>query len=108
LKVSLVLQQGSPGFVTTPNHIDSQNVLSGSITVQGASCFTSGTLALGSGQINGGFVQAQFSMNDGSSLHFDGAIEDVAASTLQLTSVLAVGGQCNALYSTSVANLVRQ
>jgi hypothetical protein len=108
LKVSLVLQQGSPGFVTTPNHIDSQNVLSGSITVQGASCFTSGTLALGSGQINGGFVQAQFAMNDGSSLHFDGAIEDVAASTLQLTSILAVGGQCNALYSTSVANLVRQ
>ncbi len=108
LTVNLILQQGSPGFVTAPNFTDSQNVLSGSITVQGTSCFSSGSLALGKGQINGGFIQALFTMNDGSTLHFDCAIEDTAATTVQLTSILVVGGQCNGLYSTSSSDLIRQ
>lgn len=108
LRLSLALQQGSPGFATTPNYIDSQNVLSGSITVQGTSCFTTGTLALGKGQVNGGFVQGQFAMDDGSSLHFDGAIGDTAVSRVQLTSILVVGGQCNGLYSTATTSLIRQ
>lgn len=108
VSLSVVLQQGSAGFVTTPNFIDSQNVLSGTITVQGTSCFTKGTLSLGQGLVAGGFVQAQFAMDDGSKLLVTAAIEDTAVSKLKLSSFLVVGGQCDKLFASGTTDLVRQ
>jgi hypothetical protein len=108
VNVSVVLQQGATNFTPTISGINSQNVLSGSIAVQGTSCFTSGTLTLGEGAVYGGFVQGQFAMNDGSSLHFDGAIDDAAVSKISLVSALVVGGQCDKEFITGSSDLVRQ
>ncbi len=108
VNLSVVLQQGSAGFVTAPNFVNSQNVLSGSITVQGTSCFTKGSLSLGQGLVAGGFVQAQFAMDDGSRLDFTGAVEDTAVSKIKLNSFLVVGGQCDKLFAVGNTDLVRQ
>jgi hypothetical protein len=108
INLSVVLQQGSAGFVTAPNFVNSQNVLSGSITVQGTSCFTKGTLSLGQGSLDGGLVQAQFAMDDGSRLLLTGAIEDTAVSKVKLDSLLVVGGQCDRLFASGNTDLVRQ
>jgi hypothetical protein len=108
VNLSVVLQQGSAGFVTAPNFVNSQNVLSGSITVQGTSCFTKGSLSLGQGFVAGGFVEAQFVMDDGSKLFFTAAIEDMAASKIKLSSMLVMGGQCDKLFAFGNTDLVRQ
>jgi hypothetical protein len=108
LNLSVVMQQGSAGFVTTPNFVNSQNVLSGSITVQDTSCFTKGSLSLGQGSVDGGFVQAQFAMDDGSRLLLTGAIEDTAVSKVKLDSFLVIGGQCDRLFASGATDLVRQ
>jgi hypothetical protein len=108
INLSVVLQQGSAGFVTTLNSVNSQNVLSGSITIQGTSCFTKGTLSLGQGSVDGGFVQAQFAMDDGASLRVTGAIEDAAVSKIKLDNLLVVGGQCDRLVGSGTTDLVRQ
>jgi hypothetical protein len=108
LNLSVVLRQGSAGFVTIPNSVNGQNVLSGSITVQGTSCFTKGTLSLGQGSVDGGFVQAQFAMDDGSRLFLTGAIEDTAVSKVKLENLLVVGGQCDKLFASGNTDLVRQ
>jgi hypothetical protein len=108
LNLSVVLQQGSAGFVMPPSFVNSQNVLSGSITVQGTSCFTKGSLSLGQGSVDGGFVQTQFAMDDGSKLLLTGAIEDTAVSKVRLDNLAVFGGQCDKLFGPGNTDLVRQ
>jgi hypothetical protein len=108
VNLSIVLQQGSAGFVTAPNFVNSQNVLSGSIAVQGTSCFTKGSLSLGQGSVDGGSVEAQFVMDDGSKLFFTAAIEDTATSKIKLNVMSVAGGQCDKLFAVGNTDLVRQ
>ncbi|HEY4380860.1 MAG TPA: hypothetical protein VGN01_10980 [Acidobacteriaceae bacterium] len=108
VSISIVLQQGTTNSLPTFSSITSQNALSGSITVQGTSCFTSGTLALGDGAVYGGLVEAGFTMNDGSRFLVTGAIDDTAVSKIQLESALVAGGQCDRLFLSGTTVLVRQ
>jgi hypothetical protein len=108
VSITVILQQGTTSTFAAPSSITSQNVLSGSIAVQGTACFNSGTLALGQGSVLGGLIQTQFVMNDGSELRLTGAIEDTAVSRIKLDIASVVGGQCDKLFAAGSTDLVRQ
>jgi hypothetical protein len=102
---SFSLQQGAtlPG-TTTPDI----QLLSGTVIVQGGSCFTSGTAAagVGSGVLGTVFIE-QFAMNDGATLNLIGNVQDASALKLAVTSVLSSGGKCG-LVSTGPFALAKQ
>jgi hypothetical protein len=63
---------------------------------------------LGQGSVDGGFVEAQFVMDDGSKVFFTAAIEDTAVSKMKLNVMSVTGGQCDKLFASGMTDLVRQ
>lgn len=104
---AFTLQQGNtaPG-TSTPNAA----LLSGTATVQGTPCFTSGTLPLPTLSPTGGLipissvlgseVELQATMNDGSTVVIVGHIMDTSSSKIYVTGVVGSGGTCGAFFAT--------
>lgn len=83
-------------------------LLSGSVQIQGSSCFKSGAAAgvAGSGLLGSTFVTS-FTLNDGSTVSFVGDIEDTGATRLVIHSLLFSGGACGTI-SSGPFELVKQ
>ncbi|WP_433972430.1 hypothetical protein [Tunturiibacter lichenicola] len=94
------LQQG--GIVTNSStgiSTPSSSVLTGSIQVSGSSCLSSGTIGpTPPGSVEGNLMTANFAMNDGSSLNFQGALKDSTEETITSLFVVVTGGKCAGFY----------
>jgi hypothetical protein len=111
IMLTTVLQQGGPASLDLPvgsSPVNSVSALSGTISVKGSTCFSSGTAKIPSGSVFGSRIEAQFTMDDGSTLLLNGTIMDAATSTIAVTSILIEGGTCNRWFGSGGANLVRQ
>jgi hypothetical protein len=109
--LTVVLQQGGPASLDPPvagSAINSVSALSGTISVQGFSCFSSGTASIGSGYVFGDSFQLEFMMDDGSKLSMDGSLLDTAGSAIQVRGLLVVGGSCNGWSAGSLTTLTRE
>jgi hypothetical protein len=73
-------------------------LLSGSVQIQGSTCFKSGATAslLGSGLLGSNFVTS-FALNDGSIMNFLGDIEDTGSTRLVVQGLFVSGGSCGTL-----------
>jgi hypothetical protein len=95
------LQQG--GRVTNPgngaiSNYFSNAVLTGSIKVQGSPCFTSGaTESTPASAVIGNMVDANFLMDDGSTLNLLGPLTDVTEAHIATNLALVTGGNCGGL-----------
>jgi hypothetical protein len=106
--ITATFQQGAIGVPSTSTRVNSQNVLTGSIAVQGSPCFSGGTINPMEGVVLGNLVQAQYTMNDGSELFVVGYIHDASVSTIKLVGFLVTGGQCDKASGFFATSLVRQ
>ncbi len=109
--ITTVLQQGGPASLDPPvgnSPVNSVSALSGTISVKGSTCFSSGTAKIPSGSVFGSRVDAQFAMDDGSILFLNGTIKDTAMSAITVTSILVNGGTCNGWFGSSGTDLLRQ
>lgn len=92
--VSIAFVQGGPASLDPPLPpflVNSATALSGTITVTGSSCFTSGTANIPAGLVFGDGVNANFVMNDGSTLLVFGAVTDLAATMIRLSTFVGYG-----------------
>jgi hypothetical protein len=109
--ISVALQQGGPASLDAPlgiSPVNSVGALSGTITVSGFPCFTSGTASVPDGWVSGSFFEARFTMNDGSTLLLSGDIGDTSSSSIILNSLAVSGGGCNGWFGPGPATLTRQ
>jgi hypothetical protein len=94
------LQQG--GIVTNSStgiSTPSSSVLTGSIQVSGSSCFSSGTVGpTPPGSVEGNLINADFAMDDGSTLHFQGTLTDSTEESMTPGFVVVTGGNCAGFY----------
>lgn len=95
--VTIVLQQGAT--LAGTNSFDTE-LLSGTIQVQGVSCFSTGaaTANATSGVLGGTFLTT-FTMNDGSTLNAVGQIQDKGTDSLVINDILGGGGACGTVLS---------
>ena len=96
--VTIAFVQGGPASLDPPPLaflVNSATALSGTITVTGSTCFTSGTADIPAGYVFGDGVNANFAMNDGSTLLVFGGVTDLAAATIRLTTLSVMGGACD-------------
>ena len=109
ITLTATLKQGGavPDSPPTNGEINSQNVLSGSLAVQGTPCFTSGTIGATS-LVLGSMIHARVAMNDGSTVVLSGYIEDAATTRIGPVGFLVEGGQCDKLFITGDTILARQ
>lgn len=104
-----MFEQGAPaGTVFASTIVNSQNVLSGSVVVEGSPCFTSGTIKPMGAQVVGNSLQANYAMNDGSTVFVSGYIQDTSVSTIKLVTFLVNGGSCDKEFGFFGTSLVRQ
>ncbi len=108
LTITATFQQGAISVPSTSTRVNSQNVLNGGIAVQGSPCFSGGTINPMGGAVLGSFVQAVYTMNDGSELFVSGYIRDASVSTIELVGFLVNGGQCDKEFGSFGTSLVRQ
>lgn len=109
VKITAIFEQGAPaGTVFTSTRINSQNVLSGSIAVEGSPCFSNGTIKPMGAQVVGSSLEAEYTMNDGSTVLVFGYIRDPSVSTIELVSFLVNGGSCDKEFGFFSTSLVRQ
>jgi hypothetical protein len=109
--IAVTLQQGGPTSLDPPqahSQVNSVNALAGTIGVTGSPCFSSGTSSDDSGLVIGDMTVLSFKMDDGSQLFLHGAFKDPAASTMVVSSVLVIGGQCDHWAGFFQSNLVKQ
>jgi hypothetical protein len=109
--LTITLQQGGPASLDPPlgnSLVNSASALSGTISVAGFPCFTTGTANIPSGSVIGDLVDAQFTMNDGSRLLLIGSIPDPSVASIRLTSLLVNGGGCNGWFGSSGTILTKQ
>lgn len=109
--LTIMFQQGGPSTLDPPagsSPVNSVSALSGTITVGGSSCFTSGVANIPSGSVIGDLVDTQFTMNDGSRLLLTGRIADPAVSSIRLNSILVNGGLCDRWFGSSGTVLTKQ
>jgi hypothetical protein len=101
----VTLKQGA--MVTNPGNGAASNffssvALTGSIKVQGSPCFSSGVTESGlssgvvgnSSGVAGNFVDANFLMDDGSTLNLTGSLTDISEGHIETSLVLVNGGNC--------------
>jgi hypothetical protein len=104
VSVTMTLQQGQAvaGPATGAQSVN-EAVLSGSIQVQGTSCFSSGQIVQPQPYVNGNIlgtnVLATFTMDDGSHLRLSGNIEDTLSSKFAAVSLLSSGGKCDGQFT---------
>jgi hypothetical protein len=109
VKITAMFEQGAPtGTVFTSTRINIENVLSGSIIVEGSPCFTSGTIKPMEAQVIGGSLQANYAMNDGSTVFVSGYIQDAAVTAIKVSTFLVNGGSCDKEFGFFNTSLVRQ
>ncbi len=109
--ITVTLQQGGPASLDPPqghSQVNSVNALAGAISVTGSPCFSSGTSSDESGLVIGDMTVLSFKMDDGSQLFLHGTLKDPAASTIVVSSVLIMGGQCDHWAGFFQSNLVKQ
>jgi len=109
--LTTVFEQGAvanqappPGELASPE----DGLLTGTISIAGSPCFTTGTGAVPMGAVLGDSFFAQFSMNDGSRLLLNGSVQEAATTSLVLTSVVVLGGNCNGWVGSTGSVLMRQ
>lgn len=73
--------------------------LTGSVTVQGAGCFSKGVATTAPGGVLGADAVMSFSMDDGSTLNLLAATEDAASARLQVLALTSSGGSCGAMFA---------
>lgn len=96
LKVSLTVQQGGSVIGNVPGAIaTSQNVIGGTIQVQGSPCFTSGTIRSNYAALLGNYLTAEFTMDDGSIVSIAADVSALDSSTLSSTHLVVEGGACD-------------
>jgi hypothetical protein len=86
------LQQGTTSSGAT---LDLDQNVTGSITLTGSSCISSGTIAAANGFLFGTAVQAEFTMNDGSKMMLLGEISATDASQFRASLLTVSSGSCN-------------
>jgi hypothetical protein len=102
--IAITIQQG--GVLTNLPNI---SVLTGSIRVQGSSCFSSGvTDGTTSNNIQGNEIQLAFVMDDGSILRLLGSITDATGSQISIGDATVTGGHCGGTFSLMTNVLNRQ
>jgi len=106
--ITATFRQGAVGVASTSTRVNSQNILNGNIAVQGSPCFSSGTINPMDGSVLGSFVQAEYTMNDGSELLVSGYIHDASVSAIELAGFVVSGGQCDKDFGFFGTSLVRQ
>jgi len=96
ITMQVTLQQG--GMATNPAtgiSTPSSLLLTGSIRVQGSSCFTSGvTSDIPSSSVEGNQVVAEFTMDDGSTLVILGTLTDASETRIATNAAIVTGGRC--------------
>ena len=111
LTVALTLTQGGPASLDakpTVDLVNSVNSLTGTVTVGGSPCFTSGTTASVQSGIAGNNFDLIFTMDDGSMLHIGGYAPDPTLASLTISGASVVGGNCDQWIGLSKASLMRQ
>ncbi|MBS1822643.1 MAG: hypothetical protein JST61_11835 [Acidobacteria bacterium] len=94
--IQITLKQGGDAIPVFPTRLPTGSILTGSIRVQGSTCFSSGTTDLfGVSNLQGNRIFAFFSMDDGSELTLSGSITDISESRIGQTFVTVRGGRCS-------------
>lgn len=96
--VSIQVLQGAPLAVQSPNGTSSTRYpLSGTISIQGSSCFKQGTTVGGKflSDVSGDFINMGFVMDDGSQLLVTGRMTDTSEKNLGQATFIVVGGNCD-------------
>jgi len=110
--IEVSLQQGGDAASSvTAFRMPRSSILTGSIRVQGSSCFNSGTTdGTDFSNIEGNEIQLTFAMDDGSTLRLVGSLDDVSESRIMTTIATVTGGRCGATtpYGFLVKELDRQ
>lgn len=99
VSLSFTLQQGQAVSGPAGTQSVDEGILSGSVKVQGTSCFSTGQIVSSipdlEGNILGTNVFATFTMDDGSHLLITANVEDTASSKLGVVNGLISGGKCD-------------
>ncbi len=84
--------------------------LTGTISVQGTPCFTSGAVdaIAAPGSVQGTLVNVPFKMNDGSTLTLMAYIQDTATTKIDVYPVNIAGGACDHYGTAGIAELDKQ
>ena len=99
ITLSLALQQGSPIYLNGTG-VSSTLGLSGSLAIQGLSCFSKGTTSTQEpSELEGNEVFTNFTMDDGSRVELLGDITDVNASTISMNTLFIASGTCAGTYT---------
>lgn len=109
--MTFTLHQGGPSTLDPPAGIaviDSVNAVTGSISLQGTPCATTGTMDIPAGVLLGNSLAATFTMNDGSHLLLRGTVDDPAVPSLHVQSVLISGGPCDKTFGFSNTIFLKQ
>ena len=102
-------QGGTFAPVGSTTAVYSEVVLTGSIKVQGTTCFASGTASTTvPSAVEGNFVLANFDMDDGSKLQMLGTLLDVGAGKMSVAFVQVSAGGCGQLSSFPMTEFDRQ
>lgn len=96
ITVSSTITQGTPTSQTTPiGSVDYLVPLSGTITVTGSPCFTHGTTAPLSNQIEGDLAALSFTMDDGSQVLFNGFLSIPDETVIYPATFVVFNGKCS-------------
>jgi hypothetical protein len=99
VSVSFTLQQGQASSGPAGTQSVNEAVLTGTIAVQGSSCFSTGQIVQAvpaiEGNVLGTRVVPVFTMNDGSHLLLTSNIEDTTVSKLGVIGAAVSGGKCD-------------
>ncbi len=103
--LKLALQQGGSATNVLGTSLQSNTVLTGAITVQGSSCYTSGVTTNSPipGAVEGNSVIGIFSMNDGSILQMLGTTASTDSTKLSVDFLTTTTGTCPAVFSGATA-----
>ncbi len=106
-----VTQGGPTSLNSLTSALNDQSVLTGTLQVQGISCFQGGTIKTTHGfpeaSLFGNQAQMEFLMDDGSTVLLNGAESDTTASTVTNVTLLVVGGGCDKAF-TSMTTATKQ
>lgn len=120
LTASVALKQG--GSINASGATVTSNLpLSGTLTIRGSSCLTTGTAngisssltsgfgtTAAAGAVEGNTLIESFTMNDGSVVALEGSIAATDASKLVVAFVTLTPGSCNSNFTTTTATLTKQ
>lgn len=102
VSVSFTLQQGLATAGPAGTQSVNEGLLTGTVSVQGTSCFSSGQIVQSASTIDGSILGTKvlpvFTMDDGSHLFLTANTEDTAASKLGVVGAVVSGGKCDSQF----------